>query len=253
MPKQRQAIFRFYAELNDFLPDSRRQTDILYSFWGSPAVKDAIEALGVPHPEVDLILVNNRSVDFLYRLQDGDRVAVYPVFERLNIASVTRLRPSPLRQLRFVLDVNLGKLARNLRLLGFDALYRNNFSDDEVIEIALQEKRTILTRDVELLKNGRVTHGYWVRHTHPDEQTKEILQTFDLFDRIRPFTRCLVCNGLLSPVKKESVENELPPRVRQNFKEFYHCRSCGRIYWKGSHFERMQKMIKRWTNHPSEK
>ncbi len=252
MPKQRQAIFRFYAELNDFLPDSQRQTDILYSFWGNPAVKDAIEALGVPHPEVDLILVNNRSVNFLYRLQDGDRVAVYPVFERLNIASVTRLRPSPLRQIRFVLDVNLGKLARNLRLLGFDALYRNNFPDDEVIEIALQEKRIILTRDVELLKNGRVTHGYWVRHTHPDEQTKEILQTFDLFDRIRPFTRCLVCNGLLSPIEKESVENELPPRVRQNFKEFYHCRSCGRIYWKGSHFERMQKMIKRWTNPPAE-
>lgn len=248
MPGQKQAIFRFYAELNDFLPRAWRQTDIPYQFWGHPAVKDAIEALGVPHPEVDLILVNNQSVNFDYRLRQGDRVAVYPVFELLNIAPVTRLRPRPLRKIRFVLDANLGKLARNLRMLGFDALYRNNFQDVEVIEIALQEQRIILTRDVELLKNGKVTHGYWVRHTDAQKQVEEVLQKFDLFDQIRPFTRCLVCNGLLLPVEKEDIEDQLPPRVRQSFETFYRCAACGKVYWRGSHFERMEKMVEHWRN-----
>ncbi len=246
MKRPKEAVFRFYAELNDFLPKENRQKDFVYRFWGTPAVKDAIEALGIPHPEIDLILVNNQSVDFNYRLQAGDRVAVYPVFELLNISSVNRLHPKPLRKPRFILDVNLGKLARNLRLLGFDSLYENTFPDEEIIDIALREQRIILTRDIGLLKNGRVARGYWVRSTQPDEQIKEVLQKFDLTDRIQPFTRCLTCNGILEKVAKETVEINLPPKVKMNFNEFYRCKSCAKIYWRGTHFNRMEKMIKNW-------
>ncbi len=246
MAKQKEAIFRFYAELNDFLPQNRRQRDFIYHFWGTPAIKDAIEAIGIPHPEVDLILVNNKSVDFTYRLQSGDRVAVYPVFELLNIRSVSHLRPKPLRRIRFILDVNLGKLARNLRLLGFDTLFQNNYKDKEIIAIAQKEQRLILTRDIELLKNKRVNRGYWVRSTDPDKQIKEILFKFDLFDQIHPFTRCLVCNGLLKKVPKNEVIEHLPPKTKVHFDEFYQCTDCGKIYWRGSHFKRMNEMIKNW-------
>ncbi|WP_457566656.1 Mut7-C RNAse domain-containing protein [Caldithrix abyssi] len=247
MAKQKQAVFRFYAELNDFLPGPLRQRDQVYHFWGNPAVKDAIEALGVPHPEVDLILVNQRSVDFAYRLQDGDRVAVYPVFELLDIQTVTRLRPEPLRRVKFILDCNLGKLARKLRMLGFDCLYQNNYQDEEIVQIALKERRIILTRDVGLLKNRAVTHGYWVRSTRPPAQVKEVLQKFDLFRRIQPFSRCLECNGVIEPVDKGDVEDALPQRVRQTFNTFYRCKRCKKIYWQGSHHERMLKTIKEFT------
>ncbi|NOX87640.1 MAG: Mut7-C ubiquitin/RNAse domain-containing protein [Calditrichaeota bacterium] len=244
MAKPKQAIFRFYAELNDFLPRQWRQKEITYRFWGAPAVKDAIEALGVPHPEVDLILVNNQSVDFSYSLQEGDRVAVYPTFELFDISEVTRLRCKPLRKPCFILDCNLGKLARKLRMLGFDSLYQNDFQDKEIIDIALKEHRIILTRDIGLLKNNRVTHGYWVRQTDPGKQLEEVLNKFDLYSQSQPFTRCLDCNGLIEAVPKEKVIEQIPPKVQKYFNEFYRCVRCSKIYWEGSHYERMHKTIK---------
>jgi len=239
----RQATFRFYEELNDFLPPGRRKTAFPYSFHGSPAVKDAIEALGVPHAEVDLILVDGESVDFSHRLRDGETVSVYPVFESLDIAGVTRLRGRPLRDPRFILDVHLGKLARCLRLLGFDTLYDTAYEDREIIRIAAAGKRTILTRDVQLLKHGGVDHGYWVRSTRPLEQAAEILDRFDLRPLARPFSRCTVCNGLIEPVEKEAVAELLQPKTRAYYDEFFRCASCGRVYWKGSHYERMRGMV----------
>jgi hypothetical protein len=137
------ASFRFYAELNDFLPRAQRHTTFPYHFTGTPAVKDAIEAAGVPHPEVDLILVNGMSVAFDYPLRDGDRVAVYPVFESFDISPIVHLRPQPLRETKFILDVHLGKLAKHLRMLGFDTLYRNDYQDPDIIATALRERRII--------------------------------------------------------------------------------------------------------------
>jgi hypothetical protein len=128
----KQAIFRFYAELNDFLPAQKRQQDITHSFELNASVKDMIEAQGVPHTEIDLILVNGQSMDFSYLVQDGDQISVYPVFELLDISPVIRLRPKPLRVTRFVLDVHLGRLATYLRIMGFDTLYRNDYEDDEL-------------------------------------------------------------------------------------------------------------------------
>ena len=237
------ACFRFYEELNDFLPLDRRKIRFLYRFDGFPSIKDAVEAIGVPHTEIDLILVNGESVDFAYHLLDGDDVVVYPVFESLDIGTVTLLRPEPLREPRFILDVHLGKLARYLRMLGFDTLYDNGWDDHEIVRIALEQHRIILTCDVGLLKHGDVTHGYWVRSRNSREQLREVIARFDLVKGIHPFRRCLVCNGEVWPVSQEEVAGELSPRTLKYYSEFHRCTSCGRIYWKGSHWESMRKLI----------
>jgi len=239
------AQFRFYEELNDFLPAEQRKTLFPYPFQGHPSVKDAIEAIGVPHPEVDLILVNGRSVDFHYRLENEDRVSVYPVFESLDITPLIRLRPEPLRHPAFILDVHLGKLARRLRFLGFDAAYRNDFSDEQLIDLAERETRIILTRDKGLLKHGRVQRGSWVRSFSPGEQIQEVVRRFDLAGQLRPFTRCPICNGPVAEVPKAEVEDRLLPRTKTEFHEFTRCGVCGKIYWKGSHYDRLMSALNR--------
>jgi hypothetical protein len=174
------AEFRFYEELNDFLPLEWRKRTFGYSFRGTPSVKDTLQVIGVPHSAVDLILVDGEPVEFSHRLRGGERVAVYPVFERLDISPVSRLRPKPLRRTRFVLDVHLGTLARYLRMLGFDSVYARDWDDARIIDLALEQRRIILTRDRGILKHSRVTRGYWLRSQRPIEQLREVLQAFDL-------------------------------------------------------------------------
>jgi len=221
-----QARFRFYAELNDHLPPEKNGLEILHEFQPGASVKDRIEALGVPHTEVDLILVNGRSVDFSYLVQDGDQVSVYPVFESIDISPLLRLRPRPLRDPKFVLDSHLGRLATYLRMLGFDTLYRNDYSDAELARIERDEKRILLTRDRGLLKRASVERGYYVRQTKYRDQVVEILRRFDLFGCVDPFRRCLRCNSPLEPVGNITM-----------------CRGCSKIYWKGSHYERMLRFV----------
>lgn len=237
------AWFRFYEELNDFLPQAKRKKLIIYSFSGNPSVKDAIEALGVPHVEVDLILVNSRSVDFSCKLNDSDSVSVYPVFESFDISPVTHLREKPLRDTKFVADVHLGKLARSLRLCGFDVSYSTDMKDAEIIEISLAEKRIILTRDRGLLKNKVVSYGCYIRSTIPDEQLREVITRFHLKKRMNLFTRCMECNSVLAGATKEEVSERLLPKTRLYYSEFKRCPVCGRIYWNGSHYENMKKHI----------
>lgn len=236
------ATFRFYAELNDFLP-AHRDRDVVYESENRTSVKDVIEALGVPHTEVDLILVNGVSVDFSYRVQDGDRVSVYPTFEAIDISPLVRLRPQPLRDPAFVLDVHLGKLTTYLRLLGFDSLYRNDYRDDELARIAGEQNRILLTRDRALLKRTVVTHGYYVRDIEPQAQTIAVLRRFDLFGSIQPFQRCIRCNGRVEAVAKAAILDQLLPKTRLYYDEFRQCQVCGRIYWRGSHYERMQRLV----------
>jgi len=187
------AQFRFYEELNNFLSPSKKKTSFSYQFNGTPLIKDAIEAMGVPHTEVDLILVNGISVGFDYHLLHEDYVSIYPVFESLDISPIVHLRKKPLRKSTFILDVHLGKLAKSLRMLGFDLLYRNDYEDSEIIGISVKEKRIILTRDRGILKRKAVTHGYWIRSTRPGEQIQEVLSRFDLFSQIKPFHCCMIC------------------------------------------------------------
>ena len=241
----REAEFRFYAELNDLLRPEHRQQTFTYGFHGTPSVKDAIEAIGVPHTEVDVVLVNDRSVDFSHVLEGGERVAVYPVFERCDVSPVTRLRPLPLRVSRFVADVHLGSLARNLRLLGFDTIWERCLDDDTIIGIASREHRIILTRDKGILKDGRVTHGYWVRTTDPSKQLEEVVRVIDLVGAIRAYTRCMECNGELETVRRPEVAKSVPLQVFLVYRDFKRCRGCGRVYWKGSHLRRLNRIVER--------
>lgn len=234
---------RFYAELNDFLPPDRRQVPFAEPCARRASVKDVVEGLGVPHTEIDLILVNGQSVDFSYLVRDGDRISVYPVFESIDISPLVRLRPQPLREPRFVLDTHLGRLAAYLRLLGFDSLYRNDHTDQELARLASSEGRILLTRDRGLLKRNLVTHGHWMRETRPRRQVVEVLRRFDLYGAVSPFRRCLRCNTLLRPVRKEAIGHRLPPKTRQFYDEFRCCPTCDRLYWPGSHYERMQQFV----------
>ena len=246
--KQRVAQLRFYAELNDFLPENRRQREFSYGFVGTPSVKDVIEAVGVPHTEVDVILVDGKSVDFAHLLTGGERMAVYPVFERYDVSPLTRLRPAPLRETRFIADVHLGTLARNLRLLGFDTLWERDLDDDVIIDIAARERRIILTRDKGILKNGNVTHGYWLRATDPGVQLGEVIRALDLAGRINPYTRCMECNGELENISRSDAAWSVPLQVYLVYREFKRCRRCSRVYWRGSHLRRLDKIVEQARN-----
>jgi uncharacterized protein with PIN domain len=246
-PAPARAYFRFYAELNDHLPADRQYQTVEKTFFVPGAVKDAIESFGIPHTEVELILANGQSVDFNYVVLNGDRISVYPVFECFDISGELRVRPEPLRESRFVLDVHLGKLAAYLRMLGFDTLYRNCFTDPELTEASRRQHRILLTRDRGLLKHAAVAHGYWLRETDSRRQIAEIVQRFDLANSIQPFTRCMACNGILRDVSKEQIRHKLPSRTAELYDEFRECPNCGRVYWKGSHSQRMQRWIAELT------
>ena len=236
---------RAYAELNDFLPADSRGATVRRPFRPHQTVKDVLEAMGIPHTEVDLILVNGSPQGFDYRPSAGDRIAAYPMFEALDIGSTARLRPVPLRDTRFVVDVNLGRLARLLRVLGFDVWWSSQADDATLADISVREQRILLTRDRALLKRSAVTHGLFVHSQHPEEQTLEVLRRLDLGQRLAPLTRCLHCNGALVAVAKHEVIDQLEPLTRQYYEEFSRCAECGRIYWAGSHHARLIGLAQR--------
>jgi len=242
-PITRRASFRFYQELNDFLPRQQRGKAFDYAFYGKPSVKDAVEAIGVPHPEIDLILVDGKSVNFEHPIRGGERVAVYPVFERLDISPLVHLRPKPLRVTKFILDVHLGKLARYLRLFGFDTLYRNDLEDPEIIEVSLNEGRIVLTRDLGILKTSSVTHGYWVRSTEPKQQVREVVSALQLENSFLPFSRCADCNEPLIVVDKQLIKGLVDEPVWNYFNQFARCTGCHKLFWKGSHYDRIYELI----------
>lgn len=236
---------RFYAELGDFLPAHRRGREFAVSVASGTSVKDLVEGLGAPHTEVDLVLANGEPVGFDYLVRPGDRISVYPVFESLDITGVTRVRPQPLREPRFVADVHLGRLTRYLRLVGFDTLYRNDWTDRELVEAAQKEHRIILTRDRGLLMRRQVTHGYLVRSAEPREQLEEVVLRFDLGANLCPFTRCSKCNGLVEQVAKAEVASQLPPRTALQVEEFWRCTGCGQLYWQGAHHRSLRSLLER--------
>ncbi|MFH1965278.1 MAG: Mut7-C RNAse domain-containing protein [Acidobacteriota bacterium] len=243
----KRAYFRFYEELNDFLPAEKRKTRFVHNFKERASIKDMIEALGVPHTEVDLILVNDDSVDFSYIVQDEDRISVYPVFESLNIKKISRVRSEPLRETKFVLDVHLGKLARSLRMLGFDTLYQKDYTPDEVIVLSLSGKRIIISKSRNLLKRKEITHGYCLNSSDSEMQTKLVIKRFDLGDNIDPFTRCMECNSTLDIIARDKVIDKIPLKVKERQNEFKYCTQCRKIYWKGSHYVKMREKIRRLT------
>lgn len=240
-----QMHFHFFGELNDFLPSERQHQRFSAQSVPRASIKDAVEALGVPHPEIALITVNGAPVDFGYLVQPEDDISVYPRALAHDRDGLLLPPPTP----RFILDVHLGRLAEYLRLLGFDTLYRNDYDDPELAQVAGDEARILLTRDLGLLKRGRVLYGSYVRSTDPQQQVVEVLTRFDFFDQIAPFRRCSRCNGLLQPVAKEAILERLQPATQRQHDEFHLCQGCDQIYWKGSHFGRMQQFIAQIQRH----
>lgn len=238
-----EAIFRFYEELNDFLPSQRRKRDFQVGFKGRESVKDMIEALGVPHTEVDLILVNGKSVDFGCIIRHKDRISVYPLFESLDIRDVTRLREIPLRQTRFIADINIRDIVKYMRALGLDVYYDSSLSPREIIRISKSKNRTILTKSRKLLKFKDVTHGVFIRPGTTVEQIRRVIDYLSLSEVIEPFSRCLRCNQPLVRVSKESILERIPPKAREFYDEYSYCKTCDKIYWKGTHYTKIKKVV----------
>ncbi|NDJ54411.1 MAG: Mut7-C ubiquitin/RNAse domain-containing protein [Chloroflexi bacterium] len=238
-----QARFQFHGELNDFLPRGKRFTTIDYPFNWRASIKDMIESHGIPHCEVDVIVVNGHCVDFGYLVCDADQIQVYPSMASAPLHPTLRLRPLYPGRPRFILDIHLGRLAAYLRMIGFDSLWRNDYEDPELARVAHDEQRILLSRDIGLLKRSLVTYGYFVRHIYPRERIREIIQRFDLSRHMEPFKHCMKCNGMLRPVAKPSLVARLPQEIFHLYDDFHICTSCERIYWKGSHYRRMVGLI----------
>ena len=237
------ATFCFHEELNDFLPSERRGREFPVPCARNATTKHMIEALGVPHTEVELILVNGQSVGFDRLLRDGDQVAVYPRFDSLAIKPLLRLREWPLPVIHFVADSHLGGLARLLRMAGFDTLYRNDYLDSAIAEIAGRERRILLTRDRDLLKQRGISHGCYVHALKPARQFAEIVARLKLGRNFRPFTLCLECNAPVHSIKKLSIFRNLPPSINARHEYFTICDHCGRVFWEGSHWQRMRQLL----------
>jgi uncharacterized protein with PIN domain len=233
-----------YGALNDFLPRPSRQSTLKCTIDARVSVKDLIEAVGVPHPEIDVILVNGEPATFGRLIGEGDRVTAYPAFARLPIPDGVRVGPPPLLMPRFVADGHLGRLAAYLRLMGFDTLYRNDITDRELAAISSRDDRVLLTRDVGALEHRAVVRGHWMRNVEPARQLVEVLRHYDLALVAAPFSRCLRCNSTLHPTDKSTISYLLPERTREHYDDFVRCDSCGRVYWKGSHYERMQRLVR---------
>jgi uncharacterized protein with PIN domain len=262
------ACLRFHGGLQALVYRDRRRECIAHEFWVAPAVKDAIESCGVPHTEIGLLHINGVAAAPAALLRGGDTVDVYPPADipaagapavdaagtsavaagipagdapALAVAArgaSTQLPPC------FAVDVNLGRLATLLRLLGFDTLYRNDFDDAGLAALAVAQGRILLTRDRGLLMRREIVQGAFVRETKPEAQLLATLRRFGLARQLRPFSRCLRCNGELRPVNREDVAPELPPRVRASGDLlFSRCIGCGRLYWPGTHYRRLQATV----------
>lgn len=240
---------RFYAELNEFLPPKHRQRDwVLRCDTPAPA-RHLIETCGVPHPEVELILREGVSIDLETPIDDGQRLAVYPMFESFDVRPLLRLRPRPLRRPRFLADAHLGALARRLRLLGFDTLWFNDLGDAALVRLAVAEHRILLSRDRALLMHQALTHACYLRPTATEAQLRQLIERLQLCPEIAPFTRCTVCNAPLEPLSADEARPEVPARVQQRLTRYWRCRGCRRIYWPGSHWRAMCAQIERLCPH----
>lgn len=231
----------FYGYLNNLLPKGRRNKATYGELKDARSIKDLIEAMGIPHTEVGRILVDGKVNPISEQLRGGEDIHVYPAFIDIDNPSEEVTPPSMPK--RFILDVHLGTLAKYMRALGIDTLYENYYSDEEIVETALREGRTILTRDRGILKRRSVEYGYLVKSNRSREQLMEVFINFDLLPSVQTFSRCLRCNGSLEAVEKEDIDHELDPLTRKFYHDFFRCTSCKGLYWKGGHWERMKVFI----------
>ena len=235
--------FRFYGRLNDFLKPEKRQTTLSVRYRQPRSIKDAIESLGIPHVEIGLVVIDKEIVSDGQCLGGGERIAVYPHSELTE--------EPPQKPLSFQVDENMGKLAKWLRLIGFDAKYEKSLLDDEVVLRAETENRILLSRDVGLLKRRALSRGYFVRSTQPHEQLIEVIERFGLSKHARPFSRCLMCNGTLQFATKNAILDQIPDGIGATVEAYKQCHRCDKVYWRGSHYSRLSQFLDKlpigWT------
>lgn len=232
----------FHGDLTFFLKSKAHVIERTLS--EKTSVKDVIEAVGVPHTEIDLIVADGEPLDFSFQIEGAVDLDVYPFEQTPNAFPEKRLQARAIA--RFIADGHLGKLVRDFRLLGFDVLYDCDAQDRQLIDqLKIDNGRALLTRDRRLLMHSVVEHGYYLRSQDPLEQTIEVLLRFDLFRLIDPFTRCLRCNARLEKAEKNSVIEKLEPLTKIYYKEFRRCTGCGQIYWAGSHFSKLQRRLEK--------
>jgi uncharacterized protein len=232
---------QFHGDLRIFLGSKVDETTIQRLLTEKTSIKDVIESCGVPHPEIDLILVDKEIVGFDHTLASDAQAEVFPVQNRGTVRTDKRLQSIDISS--FVTDGHLGGLTRNLRLLGFDVAYSQNADDRQLLEVMTRENRALLTRDRRLLMHAIVQHGYWPRSQNADEQTIEVIRRFNVSELISPFTRCVRCNALLEEAAKAEIIEELEPLTKIHYDQFRRCLGCKQIYWSGSHFPKLQKRI----------
>lgn len=235
--------FRFYEELNIYLPEGNRKIWFDFYFIGIHTLREIFRSMKVPMTEIDLVLVNQHSKDLDYEVQDRDRISVFPIFESLDISGITKVREKPLRNPTFICDVHLGRLCRYLRMLGFDTAYSNRFSPTNLIEQSIAEKRILLSKSYRLTHYPKVERAYRIRSSDPEEQIKDLICHLSLADLADPFTRCLNCNSELQSVQKSEVREQLQPNTAKYYDEFLRCPSCNKLFWEGSHYEHMLEFI----------
>lgn len=230
------AVLSFDAALDRFLAPVRRGGPVTVEIDRARSAKDAIESLGVPHTEVGGLAIDGRAAPLEALLRGGEQVAVAACAEEAD--------PAP-EAPRFVADAHLGKLARHLRLAGFDCLWSKDWDDDALVDAAVAQDRVVLTRDKGVLRRRAVTHGRFVRAIESEAQLAEVVRAFGLRGQLRPFSRCRECNVPLEDVSKSEIEALLPEKVRALYTRFKRCPGCARVYWEGTHFERLRAVLER--------
>jgi len=236
---------RLFGELNQFFEDkNKRIREIKYK--DRQTIKDILEGIGVPHTEVYFLLKNNQPINFNYLVKNGDSISAYPIFKTINIESSQKtLRKKFPYQPKFIADAHLGKLVSYLRILGFDTLYYNDYGDKFLADKSAKENRILLTKDHGLLMRKKVKYGYYIRNDNPQKQLSEVIHRYDLKEYINKSSRCPKCNHLLESIRKEKIIDRLEPKTKKYYNEFYICTNCDQIYWKGSHFKRINKMVEK--------
>jgi uncharacterized protein len=228
------ASFRFHGELENFLAREHRGAAISHEYARAASMKQAIESLGVPHTEVGRITVNGHTATIARTVRESDAVEIFP----------HEPGEAPFEApLAFVADAHMGGLARMLRMLGFDTAYDNGFDDPEIVALAADERRVVLTRDRELLKCREILRGCYVHALKPEAQLREVARRYAIAKHMQPFALCLHCNLPLALAAREAVEAQVPERIRQRYESFMHCPGCDRVYWEGSHWARMRELL----------
>lgn len=242
----------FHGWLKELTKRTKRSDNLLrYSLTRRTSIKDLIESFGVPHTEVGRIQVDQEIVTFHHIIGNQSKVEIFPLYPPVNVLTPSTLRPYPLPAIRFIVDINVGKLAGKLRMAGFDTLYNPQWNDTDLANISDEQQCILLTRDIMLLKRKKVTFGHLVREIHPKKQLAEIISYYGLSDNIKSFTRCMRCNGLLIPVAKENIQEQLEPLTRKYYQTFHRCTSCFQIYWSGSHRNAMVRDLKQVSRYCS--